>query len=182
MLDKAEEIVRYWFSDAVKPLWFNSTVEFDNELRDRYLDIVNAALNNELTDWLQSPVGCLALVIVLDQFPLNIFRGKAESFSGESKSRQVAQHAIAKGFDQNLSDEQKAFLYMPFMHSENLEDQDFSVELFKKAGLKENLRFANHHRDIVRSFGRFPHRNKILNRESSKAELAYLASDKAFHG
>ena len=182
MLDKAEEIVRFWFSEKVKPLWFNSTVEFDNELRIRFLDVVNAALNDELVDWLQSPSGCLALVIVLDQFPLNIFRGKTESFCGESKSRQVAHHAIEQGFDHNLSNEQKAFLYMPFMHSENLDDQDLSVKLFEKAGLKENLRFAIHHRDIVRRFGRFPHRNKILDRVSSEEELAYLASDEAFHG
>jgi len=174
--------VAFWFSDAIKPLWFNSTPDFDRQLLEKYSNTVKAALNDELTDWLQTPDGCVALVILLDQLPLNMYRGKPESFSGESKSREVARHAIEKGFDQWLPDEQKAFLYMPFMHSEKLEDQDYSVELFQAAGLKHNLRYAIHHRDIVRRFGRFPHRNKILKRQSRDDELAYLASKEAFHG
>lgn len=177
-----DEILQFWFSEKVKPLWFNSTPEFDAELRTKYLAVYYAALNNKIDEWKESAEGCLTLVIILDQFPLNMFRGLPESFGGETKAIETAKYAIDKAFDEKLTDEQKAFMYMPLMHSENLEDQDLSVALFEKAGLTENLRFAKHHREIVRRFGRFPHRNRILDRESTEAELDYLASDEAFHG
>jgi uncharacterized protein (DUF924 family) len=175
-------ILTLWFSERVKPLWYNSTSEFDEELRDKYLDTYRAALNGELTVWEETPQGALALVICLDQFPLNMFRGKAEGFEGEEPSRQVAARAIEKGFDLGLDDAQKAFLYIPYMHSEELADQDRVLELFSNAGLEDNLKWANHHRDIVRRFGRFPHRNAILGRQSTPDEIAYLESDDAFTG
>lgn len=175
-------ILEFWFSARCRPLWFNSTPEFDGEIAQRFEGVFYEALNDGLSGWQQSPEGCVALVIVLDQFPLNMFRSQPQSFSGEQKAREVARHAIANHFDAPLPDEQKAFLFMPFMHSENLDDQDQGVELFEKAGLKENLRFAKHHRGIIRRFGRFPHRNKILGRQSSQEELDYLSSDAAFLG
>ena len=175
-------ILDFWFSERVKPLWFNSTPEFDAEIRTQYLAVYYAALNDKIDEWEQSAEGCVALVIILDQFPLNMFRGLAESFHGEAKAIEIAKYAIDQSFDELLTDEQKAFLYLPLMHSENLVDQDLSVTLFEKAGLTENLRFAKHHREIVRRFGRFPHRNRIMNRQSTEAELEYLASDEAFHG
>jgi len=176
------EILTFWFSDRVKPLWFNSTPEFDAELKENYQDIYAAALSGDLSEWQNSSEGCVALVVILDQFPLNMYRGLAESFDGEAKAREIAKGAISKGIDEQIPDEQKAFLYMPLMHSENLADQDLCVSLFEAAGLKENLRFARHHQEIVRRFGRFPHRNKILGRTSSKEELEYLNSKEAFHG
>ncbi|KPJ93506.1 MAG: hypothetical protein AMJ53_07125 [Gammaproteobacteria bacterium SG8_11] len=176
------EIVSFWFSEPVKKLWFNSTPEFDAELKDKFLYIVERAERGEMDHWAEQAHGALALAIILDQFPLNIFRHQARSFATEAKARQVAGHAIANGLDQTLSNEQKVFLYLPFMHSENLEDQDKSVELFESAGLSENLRYAKHHRDIVRRFGRFPHRNKILGRQSTTEEVAYLTSKEAFLG
>ena len=175
-------ILNFWFSERVKLLWFNSTPEFDAEIRTQYLAVYYAALNDKIDEWEQSAEGCVALVIILDQFPLNMFRGLAESFHGEAKAIEIAKYAIDQSFDDLLTDKQKAFLYLPLMHSENLVDQDLSVTLFEKAGLTENLRFAKHHREIVRRFGRFPHRNRILNRQSTEAELEYLASDEAFHG
>lgn len=181
-ISNSDELLAFWFSDHVKPMWFNSTPEFDDELRDKYLDTYQAALKGDLTDWENSPKGALALVICLDQFPLNMFRGKAEGFEGEAPSIQVAERAIENGFDQELDGAQKAFLYLPFMHSENLVHQDRSVELFSKAGLKDNLHWAKHHREIVRRFGRFPHRNTVLGRESTPEEVAYLQSEEAFHG
>jgi len=177
-----EDIIRLWFSPSGKPLWFTATPAMDAELREKYAGLLQAALAGNLDDWRASPQGALALVIVLDQFPLNMFRGTAESFCGEARAREVAAGAIACGFDQDLSDEQKAFLYMPYMHSENLADQDRSVGLFTQAGLKENLTWAEHHRDIVRRFGRFPHRNDMLGRECTPEEAAYLQSEGAFHG
>ena len=176
------DVLNFWFSERVKPLWFNSTPEFDAEIHTQFLAVYYAALNGKIDAWKESAEGCLALVIILDQFPLNMFRGLEESFHGEYKAIEIAKYAVNQGFDAEFAGEQKAFLYMPLMHSETLEDQDISVSLFEKAGLKDNLRFAKHHREIVRRFGRFPHRNRILNRRSTQAELEYLASDEAFHG
>ena len=176
------EIVTFWFSEPVKKLWFNSTPEFDAELQQKYLHLVERAEQGALDDWAEQAHGALALVIILDQFPLNIFRQHPRSFATEAKARQIADRAIDNGLDQFLSGEQKAFLYLPFMHSENLHDQDKSVELFEKSGLTENLRYAEHHRELIRRFGRFPHRNQILNRESTAEETEYLNSKEAFLG
>jgi len=182
MTESPQSIVDFWFSDAVRPLWFKSTAEFDNQLRDRFGMVWQDAAAGKLDSWAESAEGALALVILLDQIPLNIYRGKARSFSTEAKAREIAERAIDKGWDTTLPDEQKAFLYMPFMHSETLADQDQAVALYQAAGLEDNLKFAQHHQDIIQRFGRFPHRNEILGRDSTEAEEAYLASDEAFHG
>jgi uncharacterized protein (DUF924 family) len=181
-IQSAAQIVDFWFSDAVSKRWFRSTKAFDDELRDRFEATVQAALRGELDDWLSSSTGVLALVILLDQLPLNIYRGTAESFAGEARSREAATVAIEHGWDQQLPSQQRAFLYLPFMHSEAVADQDRAVALFHAAGLEGNLRWAKHHREIVRRFGRFPHRNRILGRESTAEEEAWLASDEAFRG
>lgn len=182
MSESAQSIVAFWFSDTVRPLWFKSTPEFDNQLRDRFETLWQDAAAGKLDSWAVNAEGVMALVILLDQIPLNIYRGKAHGFSTEAKARQIARKAIDKGWDTTMPDEQKAFLYMPFMHSESLEDQDLSVLLYQAAGLEDNLKFAEHHHNIVRRFGRFPHRNAILGRKSTAAELTYLASDEAFRG
>ena len=158
--------VDFWFSEAVRPLWFNATDAFDTRLREDYLALWQTAARGELDHWGETAQGALALVIILDQFPLNMFRGKPASFSTEAHSRRVAEQAIAMGLDQELDDPGNAFLYLPFMHSEDLTDQDRSVQLYERAGLTQNLPWAKHHRDIVRRFGRFPHRNAILGRPS----------------
>jgi uncharacterized protein (DUF924 family) len=178
----SQSIIDFWFSERVRPLWFNSTPEFDEELRKQYADLYQDAKADKLKGWEDSAEGCLALVIILDQFPLNMFRGQPESFATEAKAVHVARQAVTQGLDMQLESQYRVFLYMPFMHSENMADQDLAVELFDKSGLSNNLRFAHHHRDIVRRFGRFPHRNVILGRQSTAQELAYLASDEAFHG
>ena len=177
-----QNIVEFWFSDAVRPLWFNSTPAFDEQLRLRFESVWQEAISGKLDTWAENAEGALALVILFDQIPLNIYRGQARSFSTEAKARDIARYVIDKGWDIKIPDEQKAFLYMPFMHSESSADQDRSVALYEAAELENNLKFAKHHREIIRRFGRFPHRNKILGRESSEAEVAYLASDEAFHG
>lgn len=178
----AREIIALWFSERVRPLWFRSTPEFDRELADRFTEVYKAAAVGRLADWEETPEGALALVIVLDQIPLNIYRRQPACYATESAARRVAQRALKRDFDQRLPDEQKAFLYMPFMHSEELSDQDLAVQLYSRAGLTDNLTFARHHRDLIRRFGRFPHRNAILGRESTPAELEYLSSQEAFHG
>ena len=174
-------IIDFWFTDEARARWFNSSPEFDRQLTEQFLETWQAARRGEL-DWAATPTGALALVIVLDQFPLNMFRGQAESFSTEAMSRDIARVAIDKGFHNELAAQEKVFLFMPYMHSESLADQDHVVTLFEAAGLDENAKWARHHRDIVKRFGRFPHRNAILGRESSAEELAWLESDEAFKG
>lgn len=177
-----QEIIDFWFADATSKHWFDSTPEFDRLLGERFRDTWERARRGELDHWMESAEGCLALTIVLDQFPLNMFRGEADGYSTEARSREVARAAIEQGFDSDLEASQKAFLYMPFMHSERLADQDFAIRLFDQPGLESNLRFARHHRDIVARFGRFPHRNAALGRDSTEAEIEYLNSKQAFTG
>lgn len=176
------EVVAFWFAEEVKPMWFAATPEFDGALRERFLTTCRAAASGHLQDWEETSSDVLALVVVLDQFPLNIFRGQPESFATEGAAREVAERAIASGFDQELPLEQRQFLYLPFMHSELLADQDRSVQLYEQPGLEDSLSYAHHHRDLIRRFSRFPHRNAILGRVSTPEELAYLASPEAFHG
>lgn len=177
-----EAVLEFWFSDRVRPLWFNGNPAFDQEICETFLDTYRAAAEGRLADWERSPAGALALVILLDQFPLNMFRGRPEGFATEARAREVAAAAIERGFDARLDEAQQGFLYTPFMHSENLADQDRSVELFRRAGLDEGLRWAEHHRNIVRRFGRFPHRNALLGRDSTARELDYLGGKDAFKG
>lgn len=179
---EATEILEFWFAGRMRPRWFHSTAALDREIRERFEALWRRGLAGELDQWGGTPEGALALVILLDQFPLNMFRGRPEAFAGEAAARRVADTAIARGLDQTLDPEQRAFLYMPFMHSEDLADQDRSVTLFSRPGLEHNLTWARHHRDIVARFGRFPHRNVILGRESSAEEQAWLASEEAYHG
>lgn len=169
-----EDILRFWFSQRVRPLWFKSTPEFDDELRQRYQSVWGLARAGTYDHWELEPRSALALVIVLDQFPLNMFRADARQYSTEAHAREVSARAMDKGFDAQLTAEEKAFLYLPFMHSESLADQDLAVELYRGAGLTDNLRYAEHHRDVVRRFGRFPHRNEVLGRNSTAEELEYL--------
>jgi len=177
-----QEIIAYWYSDRIKNQWFSSTPELDKEILDKYGALWEAASEGELDGWANDPETSLALVIVLDQFPLNMFRGQAKSFNSERKAVETALDAINKNFDKRIEKDKLAFLYLPLMHSENLAEQDLSVKLFKESNLDANIRFAEHHREIVRQFGRFPHRNKILGRQSTEAEIKYLASKSAFKG
>ncbi len=176
------DVLAFWYSEPMRSRWFSATPELDAEIRARYERLWAEAAEGQFDDWKNSPQGCLALVIVLDQLPLNMFRGEAKSFSTEQQAVEICQFAIARGFDKQIALDQRAFLYMPLMHSENLADQDLVVQLFERSGLDANLRFARHHRELIRKFGRFPHRNAILGRESSSQELEYLASKEAFLG
>lgn len=177
-----DSVLKFWFSPRVRPLWFRSTPEFDEEIRASYETLYQSALRGDLESWEASSQGSLALAIVLDQFPLNMYRGTADSFKGEQAAIAVSQRAIDCGFDHQLPKDQLAFLYMPLMHSEDLEHQNLSVTLFEATGLTQNARFAHHHRDLVKRFGRFPHRNTLLGRTSTSEELEYLKSKEAFLG
>lgn len=132
-------------------------------------------MNGELDHWQEVSGGSLALCVLFDQLPLNMYRGAAKSFSSEHLARDVAHEAIERGYDGSMPSQHRQFFYLPFMHSEDPIDQDFGVALFESAGMKSNLKWAEHHRSIIRRFGRFPHRNVILGRESSQEELDWLA-------
>ena len=174
------DVIKYWFSEKSRQHWFSSTPEIDNEIKQRYEQLWINAASGELDDWQDSPQGCLALIIVLDQFPLNMFRGEAKSFQTEELAVKVALKAIDNGYDEILNTEELLFLFMPLMHSENLEHQNMQVKLFEKYDFNDE--YSKHHRDIVKRFGRFPHRNDILGRKSSADEIEYLLSDSAFKG
>ncbi len=182
----ANDIISFWFSAEIQPLWFNSTPEFDNEIKRRFENLWQQVQQDNqadmLTEWSQTPQGVLALCILLDQLPLNMFRGEPSSFQTESLAITVAKQGIMNGFDQQIPHEQLMFLYMPLMHSETLKDQNQSVALFNKAGLTHNIRFAQHHQSLIKRFGRFPHRNAILGRTSTPDEMDYLNSKEAFKG
>jgi uncharacterized protein (DUF924 family) len=178
----ARALLDFWYSVDMRARWFASTPELDQEIHARFESLWQCAAAGKLDHWQDMAEGTLALVIVLDQLPLNMYRGRPESFSTEQKAVAVAKLAVARGYDKQLAKERLMFLYMPLMHSEHLADQDLSVHLFGAAGLVDNQRFAEHHRGLVRRFGRFPHRNDILGRVSTQDELDYLASPQAFKG
>ena len=174
------DIIDYWFSEKSKQFWFASTPSIDKEITSKYETVWEKAASGGLSSWGETADGSVALIIILDQFPLNMFRGKAKSFQTESMAVEVALNAIDNGFDEEMDNEKLLFLFMPLMHSENLDHQNLQVYLFEKYNF--NLEFSKHHRDLVKKFGRFPHRNEILGRMSTMEELDYLLSDNAFRG
>jgi len=174
------DVIKYWFSEKSRQHWFFSTPEIDNEIKQCYEQIWISAASGELNGWQDSPQGCLALIIVLDQFPLNMFRGTAKSFQTEDIAVEMTLKAIKKGYDEILNTDELLFLFMPLMHSENLEHQDIQVKLFEKYYFSDE--YSMHHRNIVKKLGRVQHRNDMLRRKSSADEVEYLLSDSAFKG
>jgi uncharacterized protein (DUF924 family) len=165
------EILSFW-RDAGRDRWYERDEAFDNEVRRRYLGLWRKAVAGELSSWEASDDGALALTIVLDQFPRNMFRGSAEAFASDAKALEVAGRAIARGADARIDPILLEFLYVPFMHSEAMTDQLRCVELFQNS--PDNLKYAEGHADIIRRFGRFPHRNRMLGRATTPEEQAYL--------
>ena len=165
-------VLDFWFSEINRAKWFVKDDDFDQAIQGRFTDLYLLALQNQLDDWKVSSAGCLALVISLDQFPRNMFRGSKDSFASDHLALATTKYAIEHGLDTELSNEQKAFLYMPLMHSENLDDQNLSVELFSV--LHEDNFYALRHREIIERFGRFPHRNEMLGREATAEEIVFL--------
>ncbi len=174
-MDGIQEILEFWFDDDVKASWFHASPALDQTIRKRFAELYARAATAELKSWEGSAEGCLALCILLDQMPRNMFRGGPRAFATDGKALLVAEHALAKGYDRALTSEQKQFLYLPFMHSERLGNQLRALALFESEGMAENRRFAEAHVAIIRRFGRFPHRNAIFGRASTEAELQYLS-------
>jgi uncharacterized protein (DUF924 family) len=173
MVASAAEVVSFW-REAGPERWFNKDTAFDEEIRNRYLATHEAAAAGKLSDWEQTAEGALALLILLDQFPRNMFRGEARAFATDPLARAIAAGAIVRGFDSQAPEGMRGFFYLPFEHSEDLADQERCVAFYKAAGDAEGLKWAELHADIIRRFGRFPHRNAALGRATTPEEQAFL--------
>ena len=171
---EALAVVSFWI-EAGPALWFAKDAKFDARFRERFLRQHEAAARGELQHWLSTADGALALVILLDQFPRNAFRGTPRMYDTDALAREAARTAFAAGYDQRIAIELRKFFVLPYAHSEDIADQERSVALARRIGA-DDLAHAEHHRDIVRRFGRFPHRNAILGRASTAAERQYLAN------
>ena len=176
-----QELIRFWFdvdssdkSGVPRDFWFRSTSEIDADIAQRFQTAHESAASGKLDALMEQADGSLALVLLLDQVPRNIFRSTAGAFATDAKALSIAKHAIDCGFDRAMSDNARMFLYLPFEHSENLEDQECSIALFTGLGRKDTLKWAVDHCTVIRRFGRFPHRNAILGRDSTRDELDYL--------
>jgi uncharacterized protein (DUF924 family) len=167
------EVLAFWRA-AGPDKWFEKEAAFDAEIASRFLGFWRAAADGRLARWEETPEGALALVIVLDQFPRNMFRGEARTYEADAVARAVADRALRCGFDQQVPHLERQFFYLPFMHSEDRADQERCVELARRYGNDEFMRYAEHHAGIVRRFGRFPHRNAALGRASSPEEQAFM--------
>ncbi|MBB3938003.1 DUF924 family protein [Aureimonas phyllosphaerae] len=167
-----QTIVDFW-RDLGPERWFVKDDELDETITHRFGDVYERAALGDLDDWAEEPNGALALVILLDQFPRNMFRGRPEAFATDEKALRIAKAALARGDQWHVGEDINQFFAMPLMHSENLADQDECVRWMKEIG-EENVPFAVEHRDIVARFGRFPHRNAVLGRETSPEETAFL--------
>ena len=154
--------------------WFEKDAAFDAEITRRFLGLWHAAVEGKLAAWEETPEGALALVIVLDQFPRNMFRGLARTYEADALARAATGRALARGFDQQVSRGDRQFFYLPLEHSEQLADQERCIELARRYGDDEFTKYAEQHADIIRRFGRFPHRNAILGRATTPEEQAFL--------
>lgn len=171
---RIDELLEFWFVAAGRERWFMADPAFDRELQERFGELVAAAAAGRLETWRTDARGSLALCLLLDQLPRNLWRAKPRAFVTDAKARGVADAALAAGFDRGLPVEQRLFLHLPFEHSESLADQDRSVELTANLGDADWLDWAERHRAVIRRFGRLPHRNKALGRPSTPEELAFL--------
>ena len=192
-MESPETICEYWFGSSDNDLevakqyskrWWSKNVGVDAEIKTRFASYLPRVVNGELEQWRDSPLGTLALILLTDQFPRNMFRGTAQAFAYDAIARNLCKQGLKKGIDQKLRPIQRVFFYIPLEHSESLADQEQCLQLFRQLAdsaesalqpqLKNYIDFAIRHRDIIERFGRFPHRNALLNRESTPAELTFL--------
>ncbi len=188
MPSEADEVLAFWFGREDEPgygefreAWFRKDEGFDREVKERFGTLYERTAVGELDGWRDDAESALALVIVLDQFPRNMFRGDGRTHAADGKALETAQYAVEHALDRELPAFQRMFLYMPFMHSENVEDQRRSVELFERLAGETDApdvrSYAVAHRDIVERFGRFPHRNEILGRTTTPEEAEFLKTE-----
>jgi uncharacterized protein (DUF924 family) len=168
-----EEVLAFWRA-AGPTKWFERDDAFDAEIRARFLATREAAAAGRLEHWQATADGTLALLLLLDQFPRNLFRGDARAFATDAAARSIAEQAIARGTDRLFPLPERQFFYLPLMHSENLADQERCIALCRDAGDAEGEKYAELHADVIRRFGRFPHRNRALGRTTTDEERAFL--------
>jgi len=169
--DWRADVLKFWFGLSPDQ-WWNGGADLDHRIRQDFLELWSEKQQLPVEKFLTDPLTALAAVILFDQFPRNMFRGHADAFSTDTNALAIAKGALDRGFDKELAPDERKFLYMPFMHSEKLEDQNRAVLLFTELGDDHQLGYARQHRDIIEKFGRFPHRNAILGRASRPEEIA----------
>ena len=167
---QSDDLLDFWF-DRDGKAWFEKNPAFDEEIRSRFLPLYESAAEGGLAAWLDQPRNCLALLILLDQFPRNMFRGAARAFAADRAALEAARAIVDNGWDKAMSPDERMFAYLPFEHSEALEDQERSLTLFEG---HPNFEWARKHWEIVQRFGRFPHRNAVLGRPSTPEEIEFL--------
>ena len=167
-----DDVLSFWFEELTTEDWFKRSTEVDETIRSRFDDLYERLKSNppEITD----ADTALAAIIVLDQFPRNMFRGEAAAFGSDATAAALTRKAVEAGFDSGIGQHRRAFMYMPLMHSESLSDQEKAVELFTALGNENSLKFCIEHRDVIARYGRFPHRNRALERKNTPDELEYL--------
>lgn len=168
-----EQVIAFW-REAGPKKWFKKDDTFDEEIRTRFGETLEKAGNGELDHWTHDPNSSLALILVLDQFSRNLHRDSAKAFENDDKCVAIVQDMMKSGDDRKVPDDLAPFIYMPLMHSENLADQEECITQMQRLGKQDNVKFAIIHRDIIEKFGRFPHRNKVLGRETTPEEQAFL--------
>ncbi|MBE9052828.1 DUF924 domain-containing protein [Nostocales cyanobacterium LEGE 11386] len=184
-MSQAKTILEFWFGDPEAPdygkpraVWFTEKSEFDQELRNQFLPDYQKAAAGYLDDWIDAAETCLALILLLDQFPRNMFRGTPEAFATDWEALSAAQHAVVQGYDRQFLPVQRWFIYLPFEHSENLAHQHQCVKLFQQLSHDPDsakaIEYSFRHQEIIARFGRFPHRNSILGRTSTPEEKEFL--------
>lgn len=175
MNNKSSEIIKFWFEELNPKQWFISSEELDYRIYKQFGEIHEAAANGELEAWRQTPAESLAEIIILDQFSRNIYRGKPAAFKNDLGALVLAQEALSKGFPKKVETLKRSFFYMPFMHSESLKIHQTAVKLFNEPGMEENFEYEIKHKQIIERFGRYPHRNEILGRNSTDEEIEFLS-------
>lgn len=167
-------VIQFWFEELTPKQHWVKDPSLDKLITQRFTDLHHAAVMGELWLWRQMPAGRLAEILLLDQFSRNMFRDQAASFANDNQALVLAQEAILQKADSSLPVQQRAFLYLPFMHSESLKIHEQAMQLFDQPGMEENYKFELRHKEIIERFGRYPHRNAILGRESTQEEILFL--------
>jgi len=182
-MDLSERVLEFWFGtgpETYREIWFQSSPEFDREIEEKFGEDRSIAAAGRHDGMAETPDGALALVILLDQFSRNLLRGSPEAFASDPKALMTAKSAIERGFDQQMSLLRRVFFYVPFEHCEDLAVQEQGVELYRALGDADFLKYMIEHRDIIAKFGRFPHRNAVLGRESTAEEVVFLKTFDSF--
>ncbi len=177
MVINPSDIITFWQDEVGPAGWYIIDPALDQKIRDRYIDFWHDVRAGEYDDWAGNPEGSLAMLIAIDQFPRNMFRGSGDSFATDSKARCIAKRAIFASYDQKIPEPMRQFFYLPLMHSEVLADQDTCMRMFKlNMSGEDRFLHPRAHREVIRKFGRFPYRNKAMGRLSTSAEKDYIAA------